>query len=163
MYRPIAYHYRALDSERYSGEEYVKNVHSFGNPALYWLSMPAVLIVIGMFGVNVWRIIQTSRFAEGFFMQGFIIAGYFAAWLPWSMVSRCTFFYHYQTAAVFSFLATAYVLTSFLWSRGKNYRRLALGALALIIMAFVFWLPFQLGIDIPKDGFYLRMWFRSWI
>jgi dolichyl-phosphate-mannose--protein O-mannosyl transferase len=45
----------------------------------------------------------------------------------------------------------------------KQYKTLYYLVLILIITAFIYWLPLQLGLDIDREAFYRRMWSKSWI
>ena len=68
-------------------------ISSFGNPVLWWGSIPALLWAL-------WRgIVRRDRKA------GFLLTGFLAAYLPWVLVPRLTFLYHYFTALPFALLA----------------------------------------------------------
>ena len=142
-----------------------KDIHSFGNPLLYWASSFAVVVVaIGLMW-NVFTFFRRGQISGDFYLRLFLVTGYFASWLPWAFVSRCTFLYHYQSASIFSFLCLAWCL-SWLWKK-DSYGRVLLPFVGLVLCAlfisFIFFLPLTLGIELEKSAFYDRMWFRSWI
>ncbi|WP_017445921.1 phospholipid carrier-dependent glycosyltransferase [Gayadomonas joobiniege] len=162
MYRPISYHFEKIKDPQSKQTTCFKNIHSFGNPFLYWFSFISVLAVTARLiwlAVSKPALLSTSNNHFLLFATG----GYFASWLPWSMVSRCTFLYHYQAAACFSFIIFAFVLNHCLRSKNKTAYMIAIILLAVIGWAFIYWLPFQLGIPVSKEGFYARMWFSHWI
>jgi len=47
--------------------------------------------------------------------------------------------------------------------QGKKFEVLYRGVLIMIIAAAIYWLPFQLGLDIERERFYQMMWSQSWI
>jgi dolichyl-phosphate-mannose--protein O-mannosyl transferase len=93
----------------------------------------------------------------------YIAVNYGVNLLPWLGISRCTFFYHYLPAYLFSLLALALILETLL-QPGKSWHRVVgLTCLGVIMVSFWFWLPIFLGMPLTPQGFSLRMWFRSWI
>lgn len=90
MSRPVWYHV----TYSYMGNpDAVCTISAFGNPVLWWGSIPALVYAL-------WKgIIRRSRQA------GFILVGFLSAYLPWVLVPRLTFIYHYFTALPFALLA----------------------------------------------------------
>jgi dolichyl-phosphate-mannose--protein O-mannosyl transferase len=95
--------------------------------------------------------------------KGFISFGYLANFLPWAFVERCLFLYHYQAASIFSFLALAWYLSILLNSKKLHYQTIFLITALTIVISFLYWLPIQMGFEIPDTEFYRRMWFDNWI
>ena len=96
-------------------------------------------------------------------MISFVLIGFYANFLPWALVSRSAFLYHYQPASGFAFLALGFVLYKTSQRQGKKFEVLYRGILIMIIAAAIYWLPFQLGLDIERERFYQMMWRQSWI
>ncbi|WP_143873260.1 phospholipid carrier-dependent glycosyltransferase [Catenovulum sediminis] len=161
MQRPISYHFEKIPATD-NQPRCFKNVHSFGNPVLYWMASLAMLTMLIMTIKQIAYMVKNKTFNSNQFTLLFITGGYLASWLPWSLVSRCTFLYHYQSASVFSFIALAWLLTTLLQG-SKTHKYAAYTCLFILTFAFVYWLPFQLGLPLSVDGFYQRMWFKSWI
>lgn len=167
MQRPISYYFEKLPTV--NDQQCYKNIHSFGNPFLYWWSSLAMLVL------TLWLVPQLINIVKSVvrreqpcitqqqFISLFIVCGYFACWLPWTLVSRCTFLYHYQSASVFSFFALALVLSQLQNGKSKYARFTVVIILLSVFLSFIYWLPFQLGIPLEKSAFYQRMWFSSWI
>lgn len=164
MGRPIAYFYStALSASRLipavpplpqGWAEVVYAVHAMGNPLLWWLSSGAIALMLGSrlllptaTDVDIWR---------------YCLWSYGANLLPWALVSRCTFLYHYMSALGFAQLALAYWLWQ-VWEQRGVYRAIALLILGLGALAFWFWLPIYLGLPLSPAGYQLRMWFDHWI
>jgi dolichyl-phosphate-mannose--protein O-mannosyl transferase len=98
-----------------------------------------------------------------FFIFSFILLGYFCNLLPWVIVERCTFIYHYQPSAIFGFLALAWYLGKWLEQQELSKRIASWLVLLFILVAFLYWLPIQLGIPMENFQFYDRMRLESWI
>lgn len=160
MKRPISYHFFA-DKEK-SPAVYT-DIHLFGNPILFWLSCLAVFVLLGFWLRNGYNYIKRRTVSADFLYQSVVLVGFFSNWLPWSQVSRCLFLYHYIPSATFSFMALAWVLHKGFERKNKWVVALTSVLLLSILVAFVYWLPFQLGIETSQQGFYSRMWFNSWI
>lgn len=150
----------------------IYDVHAMGNPALWWFSTLAVVGVAVMLIQHLWQWMSNKKIASApgqvqdataFLVPLYLMSNYAASFLPWVSVSRCTFLYHYMPAAVFSWLALAWLLDRWLYSYQKLLRVLALTLILVIFMALVFWLPIYLGLPLSPAGFQARMWFRSWI
>ena len=165
MIRPIGYFFSSSDAIDAFGNKITlfKDVHLFPNPFLYWFSAIAILTMGVQWLKLFWQWINQGTVSYKFYLFMFLLLGYFANLLPWALVSRCVFLYQYQPASVFAFLALAWYLAQLLKSESLKYKMLSWGILTIIVISFLYWLPFQLGITLESDAFYSRMWFQSWI
>lgn len=110
----------------------------------------------------------------------YLALNYVTNWLPWSIVSRCTFIYHHLGSVAFGLLTLALLVTRWLQLQRADFpsdssglgeaKRLAAGwrAVAITLMfavaiAFVWWLPIYLGLPLTPTGYRLRMWLPSWV
>ncbi|MFM7580796.1 MAG: dolichyl-phosphate-mannose--protein O-mannosyl transferase, partial [Microcystaceae cyanobacterium] len=93
----------------------------------------------------------------------YIGVNYLANLLPWLKISRCTFFYHYMAAYLFSWFALALIIEQLLNAPKAFSRQVGWGVLLLITLGFIYWLPIFLGLPLTSQAFYLRMLFKSWI
>ncbi|HEY9849643.1 MAG TPA: phospholipid carrier-dependent glycosyltransferase [Leptolyngbyaceae cyanobacterium] len=183
MIRPIAYFYETVTSNNPakpslptipSGmEKVIYDVHAMGNPALWWLSTLAILILVIelMIRVLVWlkKLAKIDNHIV-YFPQPkelwcifYLIVNYAANLLPWVKVTRCTFLYLYMGAVIFSFMGLAWLVERWLHSDRVQNRRMGLTTILVILVAFVFWLPVYLGLPLSPESLQIRMWFRSWI
>ena len=165
MIRTIGYFFSSSDAIDAFGNKITlfKDVHLFPNPFLYWFSAIAILTMGVQWLKLFWQWINQGTVSYKFYLFMFLLLGYFANLMPWALVSRCVFLYQYQPASVFAFLALAWYLAQLLKSESLKYKMLSWGILTIIVISFVYWLPFQLGITLESDAFYARMWFQSWI
>ena len=87
-------------------------ISAFGNPLLWWAGLPA----LGCAGWLWWK--ERRRWA------GLALAGFLSVYLPWALVPRLTFIYHYFTAVPFLVVSLCGVF-SLLYDRGPFAQRLA--------------------------------------
>ncbi len=156
LWRPVAYYYATIHPHKL-----VQDVHSMANPLLLWFSSLSIFILLGT------RVLQSfAKFKSAFLVNEltlYIGLNYAANLLPWLKISRCTFFYHYMAAYLFSWFALALILDSLFASKSKIERWFAGTTLGLIAISFLFWLPIFLGLPLLPQSFSLRMLFPSWI
>ncbi len=160
MLRPVSYFFQRVQtlSEAVpvigpplpmAATHWVYAVHAMFNPPLLWLSTLALLVLLPLGG----------RSPVG----QFLLLNYAANLLPWALVSRCLFLYHYLPAALYSFMALA-VVCDWGWRSSPPWGRL-LSCLVLLMVGagFFYWLPLYWGLPITPQQFFARMWWRSWI
>ncbi|GAB4339769.1 MAG: phospholipid carrier-dependent glycosyltransferase [Leptolyngbyaceae cyanobacterium] len=192
MWRPVAYFYKVtgkgdpLPTEATlpptTAEKVVYDVHAMGNPFLWWFSTIAIFTVLAVLGwlafqaISNWLVAHTSQTipppaisphlpfspCERWLML-FLAINYLANLLPWVKVTRCTFLYHYMGASVFATMAIAWLVDRWLSSRQPYLRQMGMTIIAIVAIAFLFWLPVYLGLPLSPEGFKLRMWLPSWV
>ncbi|PZV03757.1 MAG: hypothetical protein DCF32_13260 [Leptolyngbya sp.] len=154
MVRPVAYFYDRADG-------IATTIHAMGNPVLWWLGTAAVLALgLGWLsrqvtGENRWANAQTSAVVP------FVLINYLTNWLPWALVSRCTFLYHAMGMAAVSTLGLAWLMAQ--WWQNPRDRPLALVLLGAIALSFWFWLPLYLGLPLPLEALHRRWLLPGWI
>jgi dolichyl-phosphate-mannose-protein mannosyltransferase len=172
MIRPVGYYFKSWQAE---GKTTVIDVHAFGTPVLWWFSTLAILGTLIIVALWLWRIGRDDRLRQfhlvaavhlvspiNLSVGSFIAIGYAANFLPWMLVSRCTYIYHYMGASLFSFLALAWVLDR-VWQRPElQLRAIAPTVILICFVAFLFWSPIFLGLPLSREAFELRMWMTSW-
>jgi dolichyl-phosphate-mannose--protein O-mannosyl transferase len=123
---------------------------SFGNPFVWWGGLACL-------GLTVWRFIRKRDPAALF-----IVVGYLSQMLPWILVPRLTFVYHYFPATVFLCLALGYVFSDYM-TREPVRRRLVYAYTAVSVGAFILFYPVLAGITVPTwYTAYLIKWLPSW-
>ena len=168
LIRPVAYFFEMRPNSM------VQFVHAMGNPLLYWLSAIALLLGLSFLVASKLRfppkiitqinLEYSSKSPSAlFWLTLYVITSFLAHWLPWSLSKRCIFLYHYMPASVFAF-ATLALLVSLMWrSPLPELRRLGSGIVAIITIAFIFWLPIYIGLPISSGYLPVLMWLPSWI
>jgi dolichyl-phosphate-mannose-protein mannosyltransferase len=106
---------------------------------------------------------RASFVTESFAVESFLVLNYLAQWVPWLLVSRCTFLYHALGMVAFSALALAWLMSGWLGHRRRSHRVMAWAMLGLIVLGFLFWLPLFLGLPLSPDALQRRWWLPTWI
>ncbi len=137
--RPILYYVKYTGDKR-------SVIMAFTSPLICWGGILAMLCAA--YGAD------DNRQAR------FIVIGYLAQLLPWVLVSRLTFAYHYFPSEVFLVLAMGYVLAG-LENAGKTRYTVATAAVALGL--FVMFYPCLSGVE--ASSWYcehILQWFPTW-
>ncbi len=176
LIRPIAYFFKEIKTSSEADLfglastrlPRIYDVHALGNPFLWWCSTLAVLgLIIVLYAsfspqgtLPVSSLTPLSRSEQGLLI--YLLVSYAANWLPWALVSRCLYLYHYMPASLFSFFALGWYIDRGLRNQHRFWQLLSWGILALVCFSFIYWLPIYLGLSLPPENFHQRMWLRSW-
>ncbi len=145
MVRPIWYFSSTISDNIKEG------ISSFGNPAVWWVGIPAYLYVC-------YEAIRNKNKTAIFIMIGYLSQLIF--WIP---IERLTFIYHYFPSVPFLVMAIAFSVYSICAKYPKmKYAAFAYAGIAVILFAMFY--PVLSGhpvnVDYVKD--YLK-WFSSWV
>ncbi len=133
-------------------DDYFTVMQGLGNPILWWLSTLAIIFI------TITSLLLKFREFSNIGSNNYLLLGYFANYVPWFMVKRCLFVYHYLSSAVFSFVALAWIVCQMLEQKGI-VRYLGYVIIALVVLSQMFFLPIWIGLPISHRAFYERMWF----
>lgn len=125
---------------------------AFNNPIVTWSGLLAIISV----AISLFKKRSDSRAIM-------IVAGYLSQLLPWIIISRIAFAYHYFTCTVFLVLALCYVLNN-IWEREYGRYKLAVyGFTGSVVGVFIMFYPVLSGMVVSNQyaRFFLR-WFPSW-
>jgi len=160
LQRPMSYYFT---SNEIDGVKYYTDVHLLGNPPLVWLGFISVFIMLPFYIKNLYRAWVNAVIPSELMFQTVVVVGFFANWLPWMLVSRCIFLYHYVPALIFSLFGVAWVVLKLFSFSNIRWRVAAILLLLMFIISFIYFIPIYIGMSVPTSGFYGRMWFHSWI
>ena len=136
----------------YSGtsfEPYKYTIACFSNPILCWTGFITI----------VWTCYLLFKDKKG---SAFIIViGYLTAILPWVLIKRCVFAYHFYPTSIFMILSVAYCAKYYALFDGK-YKKYARIWLAIVVIVFILFLPVTCGFGTSLNYIHLLRWLPSW-
>lgn len=145
----------------------VGTISSFGNPAVWWAGFAGTLTLIFMF------LRRRFRFNTEVFV---ILVSMASAILPWMMISRCVFIYHYFATVPFIILSSVYVLKYYedkyyyfqlserelLPAKKKGVLYIKWVWLALAIILFGVFYPVISGLHVSRSYIVALQWLPTW-
>lgn len=171
LLKPIAYWYEEKNNLAHA-------VNNMGNPALWWLSSAAIVIIFLDRSIQLKNGLSSrlsnklgktrspqrrQQHHASHHLTDFLLISYSTNWLPWLLVQRCTFIYLYMPAAVFSFMGLAWLISGWLQASASWIRLMGWVMFVVIVLAFLFWLPLSIGSPLSAEDLQLRWWLKSWI
>lgn len=144
MIRPVYYWVKDF------GEGGTGRIYLLGNPFVWWLGTLGLI-----FGLRLWKKQENFRW---------LYLGYLLSWLPFLVIGRVLFLYHYLIPLAFSLAIFAFSWFDWLNKNWQNKRQLAIGAiLILVVLGFLFFAPLSYGLPLSEEAYKLRVWLPSWI
>ena len=147
MIRPVFYFSKTVGDGLYQG------ISAFGNPLIWYIAIPAALYTA------YYALFKRSKTAR------FLCVGLLAQLLPWVLVTRCTFLYHYFPSVPFLVLMIGFVLTQLHKKiRPQIFYPLCVVYCVAVIIMFVMFYPVITGTPVSGEyvSTYLR-WMDSWV
>jgi dolichyl-phosphate-mannose--protein O-mannosyl transferase len=127
----------------------VSTIVLMGNPAVWWVGFVFLIVIVE-------RAIRRKDLASIF-----ISVLFFFQWLPYVLISRVTFLYHFYVNVPFLCLATAYFVNTY-WST-KWGKVAALAYFASVVVLFVLFYPAISGMPAPTSWINSLKWSGSWV
>lgn len=129
-----------------------------GNPAVWWFGIAAVIALTLTYVPKV--------FGKKFQLKDnlpalFLIVVFFFQWLPYVLISRVVFIYHFYVNVPFVCLASAFLINEY-WGK-KWVKVLAVAFFAIVIALFVLFYPVTSGVPASSSTIDSLKWFRSWL
>ncbi|MDR1638215.1 MAG: phospholipid carrier-dependent glycosyltransferase [Clostridiales bacterium] len=143
MIRPIYYYSGTLSNGLRSG------ISSFGNPAVWWTGIAALLCCVRL---------QSKRYSKTLL---FLFIAYASQFLPWALISRTTYIYHYFPSVPFVVMLIIYALKEGICPKWPK-AALVLAIASLVL--FVAFYPVLSGLPIPMPYVDAALkWFPTWV
>ena len=174
MQRPIWYYSRIVTGSSGTGG-LREGISAFGNPLVWWAGIPAALYVLYsiLLSSSPRRMQQlpdsSAALKKDSTAQGntalFLLTGYLAQYLPWSLITRATFIYHYFPSVIFVVLMIIFCLAQlqqYIKKKGFTALLFLYGGAAFGL--FLMFYPVLSGQPVEADfvNRFLR-WFNSWV
>lgn len=141
--RPLWMYYKALPEGRIIGLFEPGNV-------VTWIAGILALAVMG------WRLIQKKEVT----FVWYLIVTYLVLFLPWSIIGRVKFIYHYFVPVLILHCISALALEKVFQSKYKYAVPTVLG---LGTAFFIYYLPLLMGLTISQQAYKAHILWRSWI
>ena len=131
-----------------------------GNPAVWWVGF-ACVIVISVFALV--KIVRAAgkRLGEVGLPAIFIAAFFFFQWVPYILISRVTFIYHFYVNVPFLCLAAAYFISKY-WS-SKWVKVAAIAYFAVTVALFGLFYAVISGMPASNSWIDSLKWLGSWV
>jgi dolichyl-phosphate-mannose--protein O-mannosyl transferase len=120
-----------------------------GNPAVWWVGFAFIILAVE-------RAIRRKDFS-----CVFIAVLFFSQWLPYVLISRATFLYHFYASVPFLCLATAYFINKY-WG-SKWGKAAALVYFAVVVVLFGLFYPVISGMPTHTSWTKSIKWLESWV
>lgn len=122
-----------------------------GNPLVWWGGLLGVLYLIGM------------RKNRGQKLKGlpFIAIAALSQYLPWTLISREVFIYHYFATLPFLILALVYALRR-ISGTYKHGKQCVYAYVALCVVAFFLFYPIMTGVLVSRSYNLFLQWLPNW-
>ena len=139
----------------YSGTGYmpdgvISSISCMGNPAVWWTGLIALLATFYFLAVK-------KRKPDSYHL---VIIGFLSQFLPWVLVPRSTFIYHYFASVPFIILCTVLMLDRIRKRSPKAFKTCAAILLVAALVLFVAFYPLESGMPVARSyAKYLR-WFK---
>ncbi|MBR5262101.1 MAG: glycosyltransferase family 39 protein [Oscillospiraceae bacterium] len=141
--RPILYYLEY-------GEGTKSSFGAFVSPLLCWGGLAAMVIMFFRW------------LAKGDKKARFIFLGYLAQLVPWMLIGRVTFFYHYFPCTVFLALALGHIFNTFR-CKTLEWKRTLISVTVVSLVLFAAFYPAISGVEAPREYFtnFLK-WLPRW-
>ena len=141
--------YYSADIE-FVGRGTVSSISCMGNPAVWWTGLAALL-------ASLWLLATEKRVDQAVLLM---VIGFLSQFLPWVLVPRSTFIYHYFASVPFIIIAIALI-----WNRFSEYspRVARAGMIALLsaaLVLFAMFYPLESGHHTSLDYAMHLRWFN---
>ncbi len=164
--RPVALFYQCYTGPSnyhvcpsgYTGREWSQEVLAMGNPAIWWVGIPAMLFCLG------WWFTRRDWRAGAAVL---CVAAGWATWLPF--VSRTKFYYYALEFEPFMIICIVLCLGLIIGPATASLRRRAIGSavaggyVVAALALFWYFYPILAGKIIPYSSWLSHMWYHGWI
>ena len=130
----------------------ISSIVLLGNPAVWWLGILAIFAALA------------AALAKKGDKSLFVLLVAFAAqYVPWILIPRLTFLYHFFTSLPFVILMIVYLFRQLMERNSQATRYVMYGYMGLVVLLFVMFYPVLSGSLVSKAyvGTFLR-WFPGW-
>ena len=129
-----------------------------GNIAVWWFGFACILALTFIYVPKVFR--KSFQLKENL-PALFLIVVFFTQWIPYMLISRVVFIYHFYVNVPILCLASAFLINEY-WSK-KAGKVAAIALFAVVVALFVVFYPAISGIPSDPATINNLKWFGSWV
>ena len=134
----------------YVAEGMVSSISCMGNPAVWWTGLAALVFLLF---AAAWR----RRAPRAWLIA---LLGFASQFLPWVLVPRSTFIYHYFASVPFIILCTALALEQLRRRSARAFKWTSIALLSAALLLFVAFYPLESGMPVSRDYAQYLRWFK---
>ncbi len=148
----------------FSPAGYGSSITAMGNPAVWWTGFVSLLGTLFVFVKrHVTRNGLTLKDQKNDSRPLLLLICFAAQYLPWMLVPRGTYIYHYFPSVPFIILCTALCLDLLPEKYEKAAQNTATAIVTAAVMLFIAFFPYLSGITVPTWWLDAMKWFPRWI
>lgn len=128
-----------------------RSIALIGNPAIFWIFIPAfiILLIKSLFRPNV--------------ITSFILVAILAQYIPYALVHRISFIYYFYPVTPFIILAISYLLNYLIEKKNKLFLMIVYLYVLVNILLFALYFPVLSGLPIARNFTVNYLWiFKTW-
>jgi dolichyl-phosphate-mannose-protein mannosyltransferase len=133
-------------------------IYLLGNPIIYWLSTLSMIFMM-IYGLSNFGKKHNKNIKDDKTLL-FILTAFMGNFLPFILIGRVMFLYHYAAALVVTIMSLGYCLDLIKKRRSKIIVSLLI--LLVCLSTFIFFSPITYGIPLQEKHFKARMWLSTW-
>ena len=139
----------------YSGSAYmpegmISSISCMGNPAVWWFGLVAIIFVLV-------RMCWMRRAPKRYVM---VIISFASQFLPWVLVPRSTFIYHYFASVPFIIIASVLMLNHIRARSDKAFKVTSTMLLTAALVLFIMFYPLESGMPVARSYAQCLRWFK---
>ena len=134
----------------YLAEGMISSISCMGNPAVWWTGLIALVFITV---ASAWK----RRAPKAWLI---VLIGFASQFLPWVLVPRSTFIYHYFASVPFIILCTVLMLD---WLRKRSeagFKWTSIVLLAAALVLFIMFYPLESGMPVSRSYAQYLRWFK---
>ncbi len=152
-----------FNQDKFEPAGFSSTILCMGNPVIFYVG---ALCMVAVFGLFLHKYISLRRglhlrSTDGDMALPVLVVGFMAQYLPWVLVPRSMYIYHYFASVPFIILATAWVMNFLPESKPRLRYGVMWGFVALAVVAFIAFFPFASGILTPNSWMEAMQWFKG--
>ena len=135
-----------LYGDRFASAGHASSIMAMGNPILWWVGIIALL-----YSAYAWLKPCLLRRQNADRRPAILVVGFLSQWLPWALVSRSTFIYHFLPAIPFLVLAIVLLFHKISLQNRRLSAAVSVCFLFAAILSFVCFFPYATGYTMPIE------------